>query len=537
MLRKTISVVLGLTLLFLQVIVNSPVHAQGIFKLTVIHTNDTRATHLPDKDGIGGDAREATLVKQIRADSPNSLLLDDGGRFTGTLFHRFFVGEDNVQIMNAIGYQAMALGNTEFDNGDEKLAQFITDLAIPVVSANIDARKSDLLAGKIKPSTVIEVGGQKIGIIGLITADTPRLSSPEKSLVFNQNYTAVVQKEVAALNKQGVNKIILLSQLGYDQDQKLAPQLSGVALIVGGRTRTVLSNTSKETQGPYPTVVKGSTGDQVLIVQAGGSLRYVGRIDIEFDSKGVPTKWNGDSVLLDTSIQEDKDIKGLINDLNDQVTKESARVLKTPDGTDVTVTTAINDLKNCRGQECAIGNLVADAMRAKTGAQIAIMNVGGMRGDGLAAGSVQVGEIYQLLPYSNRLSTFKLSGADIATALANGVSTVGAASGTGRFPHVSGLRYTYDASKPPTNRIVNIEVLDQDGTTYKPLDPNVIYTVASNDFMRKGGDGYQVFSDKGIDALDLDLFLDDMLVEYVKANSPLAPKLEKRITANNLTTK
>lgn len=524
--------------LFLLIIVISAFSAaaqEPDYTLTLMHTNDTRANHLPDGDGVGGAARQAALVQQIREEAENTLLVDAGGRFTGTLFHRVYAGQDNAQVMNALGYDAMTIGNPEFDNGDAILAQFIDALNFPVVVANLDASRSDDLAGKMAPSVILTRGGQEIGIIGITTDTTPRFSSPSRELIFGSNYARAVQQQADALAEQGVNKIILLSYLGYDVDLELAATISGVDVIVGGNTRTLLSNTQADAAGPYPAEVTGEDGAPILIVQSGGGargeLRFMGRLDVTFDASGTLTGWSGDTLLLEADITPDADVEALLDDLNQQVQLERERLIRTPDGAVVEVLSSwvVDD---CRVRECALGNLVADALRWQTGTDFALMNGGGLRG-GLEAGTLLRGDVLELLPFTNRLTTFTLTGADMVLALENGVSRVGESSGTGRFPQVSGLRYTYDLSLPALSRITSVEVLDADGDAIGPIDPEARYTLTTNDFLRKGGDGYQVFADRGIDPVDTVVFFDDVLIEYARANAPLDPVLQGRITALN----
>jgi len=505
--------------------------SQGPLTLTILHTADTHANHLPQtKDDVGGDARMATIIKQTRSASPNTLLVDAGGRFTGTLFHRVFAGQDNVQIMNALGYQAMAIGNPEFDNRDAVLAQFIKSVTFPVLSANMDASKSPELAGNIQPYTIVTVGDQKVGIIGLTIADTPTLSSPSANVTFDSNYADIVNRQVVALNGQGINKIILLSYIGYDGNMQLAAQIRGVGVIVSGRDGVLLSNADATAKGKYPNVLKSKDEKPILLVQSGDTARYIGRLTVDFDPSGTVTKWNGDSILLDKSVVSDKEIADLVNNLSGQVDLERARKIRNTAGEEVTVTAALG-VGDCRVKECAVGNLVADAMRFQTKTQIAIMNGGGIR-VGLPSGSLLRGAILELLPFNNRLSTLKLSGADLIAALENGVSRVGTDSGTGRFPQVSGMRYTYDASKS-SGRIVSVDVLGADGKTYTPVDPAAIYTISTNDFERKGGDGYTVFAKNGKEGTDIDLFLDDTLTKYAQTLSKIEPALEGRITVLN----
>jgi len=506
------------------------------YMITIMHTNDTRANHLPNGDDVGGAARQATMVRDIRDSVDNSLLLDAGGRFTGTLFHRVYAGQDNVQVMNTLGYDAMTVGNPEFDNGDDILAQFIDGLTFPVVAANIDASRSPSLANKFQPYLVTEVGGEAIGIIGITTDTIPRISSPSANITFASNMQQVIQEQADFLTSEGVNKIILLSYLGYDLDVEIAPLLSGVDLIVGGNTRTLLSNTAADSAGPYPTVLQSADGAPILIVQSGGGSRgeliYMGRIDLTFDNTGLLTVWEGDTILLDSNIAQDPEMEILIDTLNEEVQIERQRVIRTPGGDVVTVANSFN-IDDCRIRECALGNLVANAIRWQTGSQIALTNGGGMRG-GIEAGDLLRGEILEFLPFTNRLTTFRALGADIVVALENGVSRVGESSGTGRFPQISGTRFTYDVSQAPFSRIVSVEVLAGDGITYEPIDPTATYSIVTTDFIRKGGDGYQVFADRGRDAADTLIFLDDVFQSYVREHSPLDPQLEGRITVLNL---
>lgn len=161
---------LGLLLCSLLLVVGAVVSAQDeeTFSLTILHTNDTHSHHEPNSNDDGGAARQASVVRQVRGEVENVLLLDGGDRFTGTLFHQQYRGQDNVQIMNAIGYDAMTLGNHEFDDGDDVLAEFIDGLNFPVVTANVDFSESEILAGKVEPYAVLDVAGEQIGVIGLV---------------------------------------------------------------------------------------------------------------------------------------------------------------------------------------------------------------------------------------------------------------------------------------------------------------------------------------------------------------------------------
>jgi 5'-nucleotidase/UDP-sugar diphosphatase len=489
------------------------------FALTIMHTNDTHAEHAPGGDG--GVARQLTVVKQIRAEGGNSLLLDAGDRFTGTLFHQQYKGQDNVQIMNLLGYDAMTLGNHEFDNGDEVLAAFIDGLNFPVVSANIDFSASDVLAGKVAPYVVLDVGGEQIGVVGLITPETAILSSPGDELVFSDDLAGMAQAAVDELTGEGVNKIILLTHIGYYADVALAPALAGVDIIVGGHSHTLESNLYSGAEGPYPTELESASGEPVLVVTAASKNEFLGRLDVEFDAAGVLADWDGDVILLSQYITPDPDMDDLIMELAAPIEE----LKNTPVGEAAVF--LVGDRAVCRVEECNLGNLIADAMRENTGADIVLQNGGGIRAD-IPDGPVTLGQVLTVLPFGNLISTMSLAGADVWDALENGVSQV--EEGAGRFPQVSGLRFSWDGSKEPGSRIVSVDVLNAETGEYEPLDLEKVYFVATNDFMRNGGDGYSMLAENAMNPYDFGSPLDAVVADYIAANSPVAPEVEGRIT-------
>ncbi|MBN1680589.1 MAG: 5'-nucleotidase C-terminal domain-containing protein [Anaerolineae bacterium] len=511
--------VITIVLLVIGLIPSAMAQDEETFALTIMHTNDTHAQHEPNGDG--GVARQATVVKQIRAEVENSLLLDAGDRFTGTLFHQQYHGQDNVQIMNLLGYDAMTLGNHEFDNGDDVLAAFIDGLDFPVVATNIDFRASAELNGKVAPYAVLEVGGEQIGVIGLTTPETDILASPGDDLVFSSDLAGVTQNVVNELTGMDVNKIILLSHIGFNYDVALAGEVTGVDIIIGGHSHTLLSNAYTGAEGEYPVVMEGADAAPILVVQAGEKNEFLGRLDVEFDAAGVLVDWGGDVISLSRYITPDTDIDDLLVELAAPI-----EVLKqTPVGESAVF--LVGDRSVCRVEECNLGNLITDAIIAHTGVDIAIQNGGGIRAD-IDEGEVTLGEVLTVLPFGNLVSTFSLSGADVWDALENGVSQV--EDGAGRFPQVGGLRFTWDGSQEPGSRIVSVDVLNAETGEYEPLDLEAVYYVATNDYMRTGGDGYSVFAENAMNPYDFGTPLDEVLADYIAANSPVAPEVEGRIT-------
>lgn len=506
------------------------------FALVVLHTNDTHAHHDANRSGDGGAARLATVAAQVRASNDNVLLLDAGDRFTGTLYHQQYRGQDNAQLMTLIGYDAMTLGNHEFDDGNEVLANFINAVDFPVVSANISVPEGDALSGLIAPYVVLDVNGQSVGVIGITTAETANIASPGAGTTFDGDYATVVNAAAAELAAADVNKIILLSHIGYLNDLALAEQLVGVDVIIGGHSHTLLSNAYTAAGGlSYPAELSTAAGEPIAVVQAGGGdLMYVGRLELEFDVNGVLSSWGGDTVMLSRYITPDADVEALLAELAAPI--EALRA--TPVGT--TSAFLVGDRSVCRVTECNLGNLITDALRAHTGAQIAITNGGGIRssvpvGQDLPADlalatpyEVTLGDVLTVLPFGNLVATFELTGADVVAALENGVSAVGTDTGTGRFPQVSGLRFTFDADAEPGSRITSVEVQAADGS-FAPIDLEATYSIVTNDFMRRGGDGYSVFAENAINPYDFGSPMDQVVADYIAANSPINPQIEGRI--------
>lgn len=497
------------------------------FSLTVMHTNDTHAHHDMGGDGYGGVARQMTVVDQIRADVENSLLLDAGDRFNGTLYHTVHVGQDQVPIMNMLGYDAMTLGNHEFNHGDEVLAAVLSQFEFPIVVANIDFSASPLADVGIEPFVVLDVNGEQIGVIGIDTADTLEISSPGADLVWRDDYAAVINEQVEALEAEGVNKIIVLTHLGIGADLQMIPALEGVDLVIGGHSHTLYSAAYSDAFGEYPQVIETASGETVYYVQAGEYNEYLGRADIEFDAEGNITDFEGDVIRLDQYIAPDAEMTDILTELAGPI--EELRGQRVGD----TELFLVGDRTVCRVEECNLGNLITDAVRAETGAQIVIQNGGGIRAD-IDTGEVTYGQILTVLPFGNLVSTLELTGADVIEALENGVSRIELnedgliqrAGASGRFPQVSGISYTFDPTQEAGSRIV--EVLLEDGT---PIDPETVYTVATNDFMRGGGDGYAMFVEDAINPYDFGKPLDEVVAEFITANSPIAPDVEGRITA------
>ncbi|PWJ19302.1 bifunctional metallophosphatase/5'-nucleotidase [Jannaschia seohaensis] len=500
------------------------------YTLHILHYNDMHSRIQPinrfdstcnaedDAAGecFGGAARLKAAIDMKRAElaGENVLVMDAGDQLQGSLMFTVYNGDAEAEMVNAIAPDVFSVGNHEFNKGDGNLARVIDLMTVPVVSGNLDLSGNETLKDKIGDTLVLEVGGARIGIVSALATDTAETSSPSDTVIFMDEAESIAQ-DVATLTADGIDKIIALTHVGFPMDQRIAEGgVEGLDAIVGGHSHTLLSNTV-EGAPAYPTMVGG-----VPIVQAGAYSKYLGHLTLVFDADGNVIEATGDTMLLDASVEPDAEVAARvaelvapIQEMQEEVVGQSAGFIE-------------GDRSVCRAMECAMGNLVADAMldRVKDqGVQIAIQNGGGLRAS-IDEGEITMGEIVTVLPFQNTLATFELTGAEVIEALENGVSQV--EEGAGRFPQVAGITYTADLSAEPGSRIVSVMI---DGAE---IDPEATYGVVSNNYMRGGGDGYSVF-EGGRNAYDYGPGLEQVVIDYIAAQGgAYEPYTDGRITLN-----
>lgn len=514
--------------------VNGGDKKEGNFELTLMHTNDTHA-HL---DNI---AKRITAIKEVRSQSKNTLLLDAGDVFSGTLYFNEYLGQADLEFMNLIGYDVMTFGNHEFDQGTKPLAEFVKNAKFPFVSANADFSKDVNLKdryhnelattandGEIYNSIIKEIDGEKVGIFGLTTAETKDISSPGD--VEFKDYIEEAKKAVEQLESQGINKIIALTHIGFDDgggdnDLTLAKEVEGIDVIVGGHSHTKLAEPVKDITGDEPTI----------IVQANEYSNFLGTLDVEFDEKGKVIGYAGK--LLD--LNEKKDDQYVIKD-----DPEAAEILATKYKPAVdakkelvvgkTNVELVGGNPAARTMETNLGDFIAEGILEKAkkinpDTMIAFHNGGNVRVS-VDAGNITVAKILEILPFGNSLGILNLSGAEIKAALEHSVKD--APKPFGGFLQVAGLKFTYDSSKNAGERVVSIEVKDKNGQ-FVPLDEKQNYYVATNIFTAKGGDGFSVFEKASAEGrLSEPGFVDwEIFKEYLDSqpNKTIEPKTDGRI--------
>jgi len=527
---RSMPLVIGLSCFLILGLSSQPVFADGhkSFEITILHTNDFHARFRPiskydnncsaenNAEGkcFGGSARLISAIEDARSRHKNTILLDGGDQFQGTLFYTMYKGKVAAEMMNKMQYDGMAVGNHEFDDGPVTLRAFMDTVNFPVLMANANVDLEPELKDKLQKSTIIVKDNRKIGLIGVVTEDVVDISSPGDNIIFTDAITAV-QAEVDALTQQGVNIIILLSHSSYAIDKEIAANTTGVDVIVGGHDNTYLSNVSDRAKGPYPTVV-----NDTQIIQAYAYGKFLGELSVVFDDKGEVVSATGEPITIDKLISENSDVVARLDELEVPINELKEREVGS-------VSSELNGNRAvCRVQECDMGNMIADAMRHAVmdkGYTIALMNSGGIRAS-LDSGKVTLGEVMTILPFQNTLATFKVTGKQLLTAIENGVSEVEDVAG--RFPQVSGMRFTFDASRPAGDRVTSIETQDEYG--WSNLNLYGIYGMVSNNFIRGGGDGYKVFRSAS-DIYDFGPDLADVVADYIGANPGYSGYTDSRI--------
>ena len=474
--------------------------------IMILHTNDIHS-HLDNMP------RLSTAITRIREGSgkDNTLLLDAGDSFSCSIYFKLYQGQASLWFLNYLGYDAMCIGNHDFDGGQEALTKFVNGAGFHIVSANLEFPSESMLNKAITPWVIIEKNGERYGIFGLLTEETLEILNPGIDITVTDHISAARQA-VTGLERDGINKIIALTHIGWHEDLKLAREVGDIDIIIGGHSHTVPEI--------YPTVVN-EDGSPTLVAQAGDYAQYLGLLDVSFNEAGVIKDWTGSELLpLDEKAAEDATGTAKLAEYRAPIQQTMSAVIGN------TQVDLDGERANVRSRETNLGNLVADSMLSKasrTGASIDIISGGGIR-DSIPKGDVTLGQVMSILPFDNYLVAFDLTGEQIIAALENGVSQV--EDEQGRFPQVSGLRFVWDPGAKPGSRIVSVEVEEAGG--YEPINVSNSYRVVTTNYLYQGGDGYTMFS-QGTNYVNLGYIDYEVLAEYITANSPVNPGIEGRI--------
>lgn len=497
--------------------------------LTVLHTNDTHS-HIAgvnkygnacfdDEECRGGLSRIAHAIRTAKAQNDNVIALDAGDQFQGTLFYSVNKSPMLAELLQHMPYDAMTLGNHEFDEGCLELARFLEDIPFPVLAANLNPEKGcPILKANYMPYTILTVQGQKVAVVGIANNEAVALASACSHTLFDDT-AGCLQKTVNELEKQGIKYIIALTHIGLEEDRKLARSVDGVDIIAGGHSHSYLGTNSEE--GPYPVVEHSPGGQPVLVVTAKRAAQYLGELTVSFDERGIPAAWNGEAKELSVSEPRDEKISALVKQYAASLDeyrniKVGSHNISMPDGMDA-----------CREDDCLGGSVIADAMLEYArpfGARIALCNGGSVRA-ALPKGDISRGDLLSVIPFGNALVIREITGEQILAALEHGVSEEGAKGP--RLLHTAGLRYEVDGTRPAGSRVVKAELLNENGTV-APLDLKARYGIVTIEYLARGGDSYEMLKEGKIisspEPMDI-----TVVEEYLKKHSPLQKPKGERI--------
>ena len=471
------------------------------FTVTFVQTNDI--DRMDASDERGGFAKLAAVVKAERAKGGNVFFVHSGDTVSPSLLSGIDKGAHIIDILNHMNVDVMVPGNHEFDFGPEVFQTRISEATFPIVSANIVMPTGGGPANTT-PTKVVEVGGVKIGFYGLTTEDTVEVSSPGDIVFTDSVETGIDTAE--DLRNEGTDIVVAVVHTPIDVDMALA-RAGAADVILSGHDEFLMAYFD----GVHVITESYSQADWVVMTDL--------TITREEEDGEVSVSWAPAFRLIDTTATEpDAEVAALVASYNEKLDTALGAVVGT-------TTTALDSRRTTvRGQEAAIGNLIADAIRATVEADVGITNGGGIRADTeYAAGTELTGkDIFAELPFGNKTVKLEVTGENIRVGLENGFSQIETAGG--RFPQVSGLNVTVDVNAPPGERITDITIGGA------PLDPVRVYTVATNDFMAGGGDGYVAFvgSNNLITAADATLMA-SQVIDYITAAGSVAPAVEGRI--------
>ncbi len=472
--------------------------------ITLLHCNDVYLTG-PAR-GQGGFAPFMTLLRAERARNPASITTFGGDLLSPSILSGLTQGRQMIELTDAIGIDVAVLGNHEFDFGPAVAEARVRAAHYPWLGTNV-------LGADGKPAVgaadfwLKEVGGYRIGFFGVLTPETATLSQPGPEISFAPP-RAVAEASVRQLREMGADLVVGLTHLDLADDRALAADVDGIDILLGGHDHDPI------------TVYEGGK----LILKAGYDLHYLAAIDLSLErvtEQGRETVlWRPAWRFVATAgVAPDPEIQAVVARWNATLDAELAQ----PVGrTMVELDTRRSTL---RAGESNFGDLLADALRGATAADVALTNAGGIRGDRTyAAGTVLTRkDVLTELPFGNVTVLAEVTGADLLAALENGVSQV--EDGAGRFPQVAGLRFAYDPSREAGARIVEVTVGG------RPLELGRFYRLATNDYLLGGGDGYAVLRGaKPIIDASAGTLMASTLINYITAlGGEVAPETDGRI--------
>lgn len=536
--------------------------AYAAVELNLAHINDHHSQLEPfalqelTLDGVatqvdlGGFTRQTALFKKAEAEKKNLLKIHAGDAITGTLYYTFYKGEVDAKLMNTICFDAYALGNHEFDDGDAVLAAYLDLLnsgtcKTPVLAANVTPKLGTALAPRtvrdyIQPFTIKTVEGVKVALIGINIKDkTVNSSRPLDTTTFSDELSTAQATIDTVKANYGVRHIVLVTHQGYERDKAMAAQLTDVDVILGGDSHSLLGDFSAQglsSSGAYPTLIKNKDGDTVCIGQAWEYAKAFGLMNVKFNSRGAVESCAGQASLVlgdnfkrkdganvwktlaDTEktalisalssqpavkvVTPDASAAAVLKSYTDRIALEKAKNIGTAgqslclvrvpgESTNRSAGIAGCETANTLAQGSDIAQSVAESfLSSSKRANFALQNAGGVR-VAVEAGPLSMNTAFTVLPFTNVVVELDLTGQELINALEDAVANhLDALQSTGSHPYAAGVRWDLDMSKSKGNRFSNVQVRDKTTGTWSAIDRAKTYVLATNDFIASGKDGY-----------------------------------------------
>jgi 5'-nucleotidase len=470
-------------------------------RVTLLQVNDVYQFLPVERGREGGLARVSTLRKEIAKQSPHTMLLLSGDTISPSVESITYQGRQMIDAWNQVGLDYSVYGNHEFDFGPEVLRERVGESKFKWLGSNVIDKRTGKTFADAPPFVVREFGGVKVGIFGITLPETKTTSSPGPNVEFRDS-CETAKEVIPKLREAGARAIVALTHLSLKEDKELARCAEGIDVIIGGHEHTLLQSSSAG----------------VPIFKMTADAREMGRIDLNVDSKtGRVKSIDWEVIKVDEGVREDPEFAAVTAKYAAKIKELAGRVGRTRVALDA------RSAEN-RTRETNVGNLVADAFRRATGAELALLNGGSVRADTvITPGWLTMRDVLSILPFNNELEVIEVKGSLLKEALENGVGRTAPGAEPGRFPQVSGMKYSFDASLPAGQRIKSVTV----GT--RPLDPERTYTLATTRYIAVGGDGYDMLQaaprvprPKTIDS--------EALRRLIVAARTVAPRVEGRIT-------
>lgn len=466
--------------------------------VTFLQINDVYQT--TPVDGLGGLAKLATIKQRLIAEGRTPVMVLAGDFLSPSVASSVFKGEQMIAALNAAGLDLATLGNHEFDFGDDVLIERMKQANWTWVVSNVVDQRTGKPIGGATPYLVRSYGALKVGFIGLVL-NTSEISSDNLTHTRILNPLTAAARYIPFLQAQGVHTIVAITHLAYADDRRLIERFPQISLVIGGHEHFAIS---------------GFQGN-AFISKAGADARYVARIDVGRRANGAIERFF-ELMPVSPDIPDEPEAAAVVKDFETRL----GTALDVVVGESTVPLDALS--VRLRAAEQPIGNLFADALRAETGAAVALMNSGSIRGDRVyPAGPLTRRTLLAMHPFGNVITVIEVNGETLLRALNNGVSKLPASAG--QFPQVSGVSFTVDAFAPAGSRVRDVKIGSD------PLDPAKIYAVAVPDYILKGGDGYDMFSGQTVlMGPESGPLLVTALEKFIAARKSVSPTLDDRIT-------